>query len=144
MDLKTFITETLVGIVEGVAEAQKRITEHHPTAAVVLLDRPADEENRPNPIFKSVSFDVAITSAQEETSETRGEGKLRVYVINAGIDGKDVSSNKSSSASRVQFSVPLHLPTMHSSVNSDETRHSVDKGGQAIAAFRADAGRRNA
>jgi hypothetical protein len=141
MDLKTFITETLVGIVEGVAEAQTRIAEHHRTAAVALLDRPANEANRPNPNFKSVSFDVAVTSAQEETTETRGEGKVRVYVINAAIDSKDVSSNKSSLASRVQFSVPLHLPTMHSSVASDESKQVSDRGSRAIADFRADSAR---
>ena len=50
---------------EGVAEAQKRIAEHLPTAAVALLDRPADEADRPNPNYKCVSFDVAVTSAQE-------------------------------------------------------------------------------
>ena len=141
MDLKTFVTETFVGIVEGVAEAQKRIAQHHPTAAVALLDRPADEADRPNPNYKSVSFDVAVTSAQKETAETSGKGNVRVYVINAAIDGKDTASNKSSSASRVQFQVPLHLPTRHSSVASDGLQRASDKGDRAIANHRAEATR---
>lgn len=115
MDLKTFISETIVGIIEGVADAQQRVAEGFDTAAVALLDRPGEQAGWRNPNFKAVAFDVAITSAQEESKETGAKGGLKVYVLSASVDGKDAASSKSSSVSRVQFEVPVHLPVMHSS-----------------------------
>jgi len=119
MDLKTFISETIIGIIEGVADAQQRVAEDFDTAAVALLDRPGEQARWRNPDFKSVAFDVAITSAQEESKETGAKGGLKVYVISASVDGKDAASTKLSSVSRVRFEVPVHLPVMHSSKMTD-------------------------
>ncbi len=122
MDLKTFIAETLVGIIEGVAEAQRRVAEEHDTAAISLLDRDGDQATWRNPNFKPVAFDVAISSAQEDSKETGAKAGLKIYVLSAGIDGKDAATSKSSSVSRVQFEVPVHLPVMHSSKMTDARR----------------------
>ncbi|MEG8022561.1 hypothetical protein [Sphingomonas aerolata] len=132
MDLKTFIAETLVAIIEGVADAQRRIAEDYDTAAISLLDRPGEEAEWRNPNYKAVTFDVAITSAQEDSKESGAKAGLKVYVLSASVDGKDAASTKSSSASRVQFEVPLHLPVMHSSKMTDARRAKRDAETAAI------------
>lgn len=119
MDLKTFISETLKAVVAGVSDAQRGIVDEHPTAAIVLLDRPSDEERFPNPQPSPVDFDIAITTAEETSSESGGKAGLKIYVVSADLGGKDAEKVRTEAVSRVRFSVPVHLPTMHSSAESD-------------------------
>lgn len=113
MELKEFVSQTLISIIEGVTDAQKKSEEH---AALVnpggLMRNTSNVsansiwDNRNNNYAQSVSFDIAVTAEDTAT----GGAKIKVL---AGILGGDVGGekgNKNSVASRIQFSVPILLP----------------------------------
>lgn len=117
MDLKDFITGTLVQIVEGVHAAQKQVSplggnvnpyEHYASAMGTHYKR-GD--------VQSVSFDVAITA--EENSTTK-EG-IGVVVATIALGKRNEKTDAATSVSRVQFTVPLALPDGE---NLSDTRHS--------------------
>jgi len=114
MDLKEFVSETLVSIVEGVKEAQDRTQELdsfvNPGGLMRNVQNVADNQvwdNRTNNFAQQVTFDVAVTA--EDSS--KGGAKIKVL---SGILGGDIGGekgNKNSIASRVQFTVPVLLPS---------------------------------
>ncbi|HEB93978.1 MAG TPA: hypothetical protein ENI94_11050 [Gammaproteobacteria bacterium] len=114
MDLKEFVTETLVSIVEGVKAAQERVNNNdafvNPGGLMrntKSVDDNAIWDNRTNNYARYVTFDVAVTA--EDSSS--GGAKIKVL---PGILGGDVGGekgNKNTIASRVQFTVPVLLPS---------------------------------
>lgn len=118
MELKDFISQTLIQIVEGVAEAQvqTRATEGY-----------IDQRDRVNPrlmeradhapkgkyytsqvgeLVQMVKFDVAVTT--ERSSDAKAGGGIRVAGV--GFGGDVSASDKDTSLSRVSFEVPLAFP----------------------------------
>jgi Trypsin-co-occurring domain 2 len=102
MNVKTFISETLRQIVEGIHEAQTadggttvntRLVSGTPGGHLVH-----DGRN----MFTRVDFDIAISA---ETSGG-GKGSLRVWIASAEGGGEQ----KSESANRIRFSIPVQLP----------------------------------
>ena len=114
MDLKDFVSQTLISIVDGVKEAQKHANDNDAFVNPGGLMRNAANvgdnsiwDNRTNNYAQHVTFDVAVTA--EDTST--GGAKVKVL---SGILGGDIGGekgNKNSVASRVQFSVPVLLPS---------------------------------
>ncbi len=113
MDLKEFVSETLLAIIGGVADAQQKakvLSAHvNPgglTRNIRNVENNAVWDNSTNNYAQQVSFDVAITAEDSAT----GGAKVRVL---SGILGGDIGGekgNKNVIASRVQFSVPVLLP----------------------------------
>ncbi len=90
MELKDFIKETLVEIIEGVKDAQGAID----SGSVV---------GRRQESAQTVDFDVAVTTS----SATEGGGKVSVMGIgSAGLEG----STSSEAVTRIKFAVPIDLP----------------------------------
>ena len=114
MDLKDFVSETLTSILEGVATAQEKAKEVdafvNPGGLMRNVSNTSDNsiwDNRTNNFAQQVNFDVAVTAEDSAT----GGAKVKVL---SGILGGDVGgekANKNSIASRVQFSVPILLPS---------------------------------
>lgn len=113
MDLKDFVSQTLVSIIEGVKEAQEHAKENdsfvNPGGLMRNTSNVGDNslwDNRTNNYAQQVTFDVAVSAEDSST----GGAKVKVL---AGIIGGDVGGekgNKNSVASRVQFTVPVLLP----------------------------------
>lgn len=113
MDLKEFVSETLLAIIGGVDDAQKKAKElgAHVNPGGLMrstsnISSNALWDNTTNNYAQQVSFDVAITA--EDTA--KGGAKVKVL---SGILGGDVGGekgNKNVVASRIQFSVPVLLP----------------------------------
>ena len=112
MDLKTFVSQALIQIVEGVNEARSAVKS---TGATVNPTFFGDVKNMPKngsyhigsgKLAQSVEFDVALTVA--EGTETKGGIGVFSGVINLGSSGQ--SNNENVSVSRVKFTVPLGLP----------------------------------
>lgn len=114
MDLKEFVSESLIEIFEGAKDAQTKIKEiggevnPMPTGDHSLLTKQglfiAHEDNRK--IGSYVEFDVAVTIT-EDTGKKAGIG------IVAGIFGAGTSAQESkadTSLSRIKFKVPIVLP----------------------------------
>jgi hypothetical protein len=118
MPLKQFVAETIAQIVEGVVEAQERVSKLkgtvNPTKGVRLGQKFQEEHCASEDsegyilgnVVQTVSFDVAVTA--EEGQGTEAGAGVRVALFTLGAAGH--SDSKSSSASRVQFTVPLLLP----------------------------------
>lgn len=113
MDLKTFVSETLTQIVEGVTDAKMRLEKQGSTARInpVLRTRAEGHPSEARP----VEFDLAltVTQAADESSATRGEGRasiISVFQAKVGADLESKSGHRSEEVSRVKFSVMLAQP----------------------------------
>lgn len=131
MEIKEFINETLVQIVEGVVEANKKLITKGaciPTENVGARDGFFDvsPHKRDEPIkrYIKVDFDIAVEALSdgiskiEGTAEVDGAIKLQVALISkAEVNGKgsisvsDTQQNMQQNIHHVKFSLPLSLPT---------------------------------
>ena len=114
MDLKEFVSETLVSIVGGIKDAQEKTKELgasvNPGGLMRKSEAVSDNstwDNRNNNFSQPVAFDIAITA------EDSAKGGARVKVL-SGILGGDIGGEKGSKnvlASRIQFAVPVLFPS---------------------------------
>lgn len=113
MELKEFVKETIVQVVEGIDEANVALWEKTAFVASANLQTnktfqsTVDKDGRQHYVT-DVEFDVAINVQNTETKEGRGKVEI-LTVLNVG--GKGSCENTSSSTSRIRFSLPLALPT---------------------------------
>lgn len=111
MDLKDFVSETLVQIVSGVVDAQARSEE----LGAKISPRLTGGANyavqhgflaAEGGATQVVQFDVALTV--KEGTGTKGGIGIVAGVISLGSTGQ--TSEENSSVSRVKFGVPVTLP----------------------------------
>jgi hypothetical protein len=107
MDLKEFITTTLVEIQEGVHDAINLANERHLSGAInpVFAHKVGDRH------IEKVNFDTAVTVATDTLKSSGGKLGAKLHVIEAGIGGKSDNSISNSEVSRIQFSIPIVPPT---------------------------------
>lgn len=113
MDLKQFVTETLVQISEGIEEAQRQLKERGSAAIVNTNMTETDVGHlvtggRRRPV-EYVEFDVAIL-ANEGTETKAGIGLTVASLLRLDAGGK--SSESAGRESRIKFKVPMSYP-MH-------------------------------
>lgn len=127
MDLKDFVSETLLSIVTGVTEAQAKAQElgaHvNPSGLTRNAAKVADNavwDNSNNNYAQLVTFDVAVTA--EDTAKAGAKVKVIAGIFGAGADAE--TATKSSLASRVQFSIPILLPA-HDVANPDARAKNI-------------------
>jgi ribosomal protein L1 len=95
MDLKTFVSESLTQIIQGVEEAQKA---NHTSAINTSFSSPNTNEKETH-----IEFDIAVTL--EKGTESKAGIAVFGGAINLGTQGK---SNKSDvTVSRIRFVVPV-------------------------------------
>ena len=103
MELKEFISDTLVSIAEAVANANTRLTNgavvHPPETKSTHHSSPTHAEER-------IEFDVAVYASDDVTTE--GSGGIKVLGLNAG--GGVNQEQTSGSQSRIQFSLLMFIP----------------------------------
>jgi hypothetical protein len=113
MELKEFVTESLMQIVEGIADAQKRLKDSG-SEAIINTNMTATDVGhvvtggRRRPV-EFVEFDVAVVA--NEGTEMKGGMGLTVaslLKIEAGAKG----NQSTGSESRIKFKVPMSYP-MH-------------------------------
>jgi hypothetical protein len=116
MELKTFVTETLAQIVEGVSEAQKRIAEMDVGAAVnpgAVDSASARKIGKASP----VDFDVAVLISEESAEQTGSAAKASLGLISvvsartaAELESRSSGGQRNETTSRIKFSVQLAQP----------------------------------
>lgn len=114
MDLKTFVEQTLVAVVEGVKAAQMKYPTGSGTAAINHVDRAPAEAALPTGATP-IEFDVAVTSASEEETGGSRKGGLNIRVVEASMGSTGAERTRSEAVSRVRFTVPVSLPVTHTS-----------------------------
>ena len=111
MNLKEFVAETLVQLVEGIEDAQSRTTGRKASVNPHVSASPELAKlgvlNASGVAAQVIHFDVALT-AMEGTGTKGGIGVV-AGVLNLGSMGQSQTEN--SSVSRVKFSAPVILPT---------------------------------
>jgi hypothetical protein len=116
VDLRTFVSETLTQIAEGVADAQKRMRDSHIAAAVNPSYRMSTSQ-RDYADATPVEFDVAVVVSEENAEASGGKvgGSVGVIAVitaktSAEIESKSTGTHRNETASRIRFAVQLAQP----------------------------------
>ncbi len=117
MNLKDFISESLVEIVEGITDAKKRINSKDakiaPEVDNVFTESQTGGTNLAigwgvdGNIIHSIEFDVAVTAT--EGTETKGGVGVVAGIFALGSQGKSQENHQS--ISRLKFLVPISFPS---------------------------------
>jgi hypothetical protein len=110
MDLKSFISETLVAIAEGVALARGR--------APVSAECREGEAGMPGAVdpaapktrVTQVEFDIALTVSEETDRTGNRKAGFGIKLVEGSIGSASGSRKRDESISRIAFAVPLALP----------------------------------
>jgi len=116
MDLKTFVSETLTQIVDGVNDAQRRIAEGG-SGAAINPESVGHGHRETHGQARPVEFDVAVF-AGEQSAEDKGEkigasiGLISVLTARASaeVDNRNTGSSRNETTSRIRFTVMLAQP----------------------------------
>lgn len=116
MDLRTFVSEAITQIVEGVSDAGTRVREASSNARVNPVDTVEHaRKDRADP--QDIEFDVAVTVTDQQTQGSNEKiggkaGFLSVVSLQASaeIAGAREGVSRSETVSRVRFSVKVALP----------------------------------
>jgi hypothetical protein len=100
LQLRDFVSETIKQVIDGVVAAQ-----HYATSKKAVVNPKPDRYRLPPP--QSISFDVAITAAKG----TKTQGGIAVFTGAFGLGSKGQSERSNETVNRIQFSVPVSLPT---------------------------------
>ncbi len=109
MNLDTFITESLKGIIKGVKESQDfahqneaRINPQLEGWDMSRTYATKDDLNAVTPI----EFDIAVTASNEKESS----GKAGINVLSINLGGKRSDKKLTETVSRLKFTVNVALP----------------------------------
>ena len=111
MKLDDFVAETLKQIIKGVVAAQEYGNTQNAKVNPITARFHSSTEghafcNETGVPLQKVAFDVAVTVTEEQTSIEDGESVGSISVTSASSN-----SSQNSSISKIQFDVPVLLPT---------------------------------
>ncbi|MCX2889834.1 hypothetical protein OO258_16465 [Pseudomonas sp. DCB_BI] len=118
MDLKDFIATSLTQIAEGILTASEALANTDAQVNPVDLVTHSNSaqgygrlllpgEGTRGRLVERVEFDVAVTA---ESSEA-GKGGLKVGIASFGLNAGVEATDRSGSASRIQFGIPMVFPS---------------------------------
>lgn len=108
MELKEFIENTLIDIVEGVKSAQERCNNHEVQISPGIVNNNTASKDY---AIQKVEFNVVL--GMNTSNEKTNKGALQVILSNIGIgiSSDDVNTHRNSEQTTVHFTVPIKLPT---------------------------------
>lgn len=126
MELKQYVKETLLQIIDGVKEAQEEALEKGAIINPVnIRGGNATNEyiniNDNSVCVNNIDFEVEI-STTDETNTTTGVG---IYVAGLGLGTKNNDKGKNLATNKLAFSVPTTLPTIEYDENNTPLSFSV-------------------
>jgi hypothetical protein len=111
VDLREFVRQTILDVLNGVADAQSdpdvgsrvapRVTEHakiDPNFGVAYHDKA---------MYSVMKFDIAITAQTAKERDGTAEAKIKVVGFEGSLGGDGKLSSKNETVSRIQF--PMHF-----------------------------------
>lgn len=115
MELDDFISSALTAIVWGIKKGQSTDVGDH----IAPLIQGKQRNERGNFHLKDddsnqatiVEFDVQVTSGTESKIGGTGQGKFKLFVVEAKAGGGGEQSEKISHVHRLQFAIPIKIPT---------------------------------
>jgi hypothetical protein len=110
MDLKTFVTETINQIIDGVVAAQLHAEETNALVNPPIIKSPQDSTveyvKGTNFVAERIEFDVAITTTEGDQSK----GGLGIFIAAFGAGVRGETSYSSDIINRIRFSLFVMLP----------------------------------
>ena len=103
MELKDFVSQTLVDIAEGVRDAQEKLSSNENPTRIAPRPDFGPMATAFDQVKQIVEFDVAVTS--EERKQTKGGIGVMLAPVALGSQGQ--STTQSSTVSRLKFTVPV-------------------------------------
>ena len=110
MELKDFVAETLKHVMEGVKMAQEKATELGGTVnpqGFIVLESSAPRKIQGDLVAQVINFDIVVST--HDTDKAKGGVGIFVGEIGVGVRGE--AESQSTAVNRIQFSVPIYLPT---------------------------------
>lgn len=120
VELQQFVTEALIAVIDGIAEAQSKLDVEHkgaiinPAGAYVNSDGirvilPARKGDHSIPV-QVMSFDIAVSSEKSGSYGTSGEGGVDIRVLSSKLETGYSREQMEGLASRIKFEVPVVFP----------------------------------
>lgn len=111
MELKDFVSQSILQIVDGIKLAQEENkTDARINPSGLRLGSKVEQENlydfEHNTLLTKVEFDILVSA--EESKGTKGGISILVGTVSLGTQGQ--SGKKDQSVNRLKFSVPVSLP----------------------------------
>lgn len=94
MELKEFITETIVQITDGLRDGHNYVVQNGYGSGI------SDSH------YRDVTFDIALSTVEEESTGKKGNISV-ANILNAGA--QEALKSNSSNISRIQFKIELHI-----------------------------------
>jgi hypothetical protein len=108
MELREFVKDTLLAVVQGVRDAQDELKGHvNPEPASSANKYASDYKTVAGLLAYPVKFDVAVTVTSEANAE--GGGKVSIFSFGSA-EGRASAKDGASTVSRLQFQVPVAFP----------------------------------
>lgn len=104
MELKEFITATLIEIQSGVQGAIDHVVKNKVGGAINPFWGDAKKIN--STLIEKVQFDIAVTVSDKSA----GSAEAGIKVVGIAIGGDHSKSAETSNVSRIQFSIPIVPP----------------------------------
>lgn len=108
MELKEFIENTLVSIVEGVKSAQERCNTQDVQISPGRVENSVASKDTS---IQKVEFNVVLGMDIGNEKATKGALQVILSNIGIGISSDDVNTHRNSEKTTVHFTVPIKLPT---------------------------------
>ena len=117
MELKDFVSATLLEILEGVKNAQGKAKnfgaiispELGPQAQGALQSKGVQISNTLQ-VIEFVEFDVSITTSENTEADNNLNAGIKIQIFNVGASANEKTSNNSQSQHKIKFKVPLVYP----------------------------------
>tara|TARA_A200000159_G_C7324943_1_gene340501 strand:+ start:252 stop:629 length:378 start_codon:yes stop_codon:yes gene_type:complete len=106
MELKDFISKTLIEIYSGVNDAIREIDTNNLGGAINPMDTSHIQKVDLKDYASPLKFDIAVTTSDKDAGDFKGG--IKVWSVEIG--GSSASEKSNSEVTRVQFSVPMLLP----------------------------------
>ena len=110
MELKDFVSATLISIVEGVKEAQLKYDFTGGNRIVNPPLRVSRASKEPQSLsqlaVQTVEFDVAVSTSES----SHGKGGIGLFVGAIGLGAQGSTGSANAQLSRIKFHVPISLP----------------------------------
>ena len=100
MDLKEFVSQTIIQIIDGIKLAQEEYPENACPEMVKFHTQ--------SPVINQVDFDVAIYASDDKETGAKAGIKVMSFI---SASGESKSNSSTGSSSRIKFQVPIRYPT---------------------------------
>jgi hypothetical protein len=110
MELKDFVSETLVQVMQGVKMAQDKAAEFGGTVnpkGFVNSEKSTPRNPVNDLVAQLISFDIVVSTHDAD----KAKGGVGVFVGEVGIGVRGEAESQSTAVNKIQFSVPIYLPT---------------------------------